>query len=157
MAAVQLMLLAGFRRIETLALRRDWVDEKAACGRFPQIKTGAQVRLLGRAALELIADQPFVDDSTFVFPGDAGNDHFIGIVRVLARLPRSAGLEPITPHMLRHTFASFAGGLGFSELTVAALLGHAPRGVRQRYVHLDKAVQLAAAEVCQAISRLFAE
>src|SRR5262249_41233703 len=117
-------------------------------------KSGAQVRPIGRAALDLIADQPVVDDSLFVFPGEAGNDHFVGIVRVLARLSVSAGLEPITPHLLRHTFARFAGDLGFSELTVAALLGHASRGVTQRYVHLDKVVQLAAEEVCRTISDL---
>jgi len=45
----------------------------------------------------------------------------------------------------------------YSELTVAALLGHASRGVTQRYVHLDKAVQLAAEEVCRTISGLLAE
>lgn len=156
-AAVQLMLLTGFRRMETLALRRDWVDAEAGCVRFPQTKTGAQVRPVGRAALKLIADQPVADDSLFVFPGDAGNDHFVGIVRVLARLSTSAGLEPISPHVLRHTFASSAGDLGFSKLTVAALLGHASRGVTQRYVHLDKAVQLAAEEVCRTISDLLAK
>lgn len=156
-AAGQLMMLTGFRRMETLALRRDWVDAEAGCVRFPQTKTGAQIRPIGRAAVDLIADQPVVDDSLFVFPGEAGNDHFVGIVRVLGRLSVSAGLEPITPHLLRHTFASFAGDLGFSELTVAALLGHASRGVTQRYVHLDKAVQLAAEEVCRTISDLLAK
>jgi integrase len=29
-----------------------------------------------------------------------------------------------TPHTLPHTFVSVAGDLGFSELTIAALLGH---------------------------------
>jgi integrase len=76
---------------------------------------------------------------------------------VLARLSTSAGLEPITPHVLRHIFATFASDLGFSELTVAALPGHASRGVTQRYVHLDKAVQLAAEEVCRTISDLLAK
>jgi hypothetical protein len=35
-----------------------------------------------------------------------------------------ARLEDVTLHTLRHTFASIAGDLGFSELTIAALLGH---------------------------------
>lgn len=95
-----------------------------------------------------------MDDSPFVFPGEAGNDHFVGIARVLARLSAAAEVDPITPHVLRHTFASFAGDLGFFELTVAALLGHASRGVTQRYVHLDKAVQLAAEEVCRTVADL---
>lgn len=53
-AAVKLMLLTGFRRMEALALRREWVDAEAGCIRFPQTKTGAQVRPVGRAALQLI-------------------------------------------------------------------------------------------------------
>lgn len=92
--------------------------------------------------------------NAFVFPGEARNDHFVGIARVLTRLFMSAELEPITPHVLWYTFASFAGDLGFPELTVAALLGHASRGVTQRYVHLDQAVQLAAERVCDEIAVL---
>lgn len=156
-AAIKLMLLTGFRRMEALTLQRGWVDAAAGCVRFPQTKTGAQVRPIGRAALHLIAEQPTVNDSPFVFPGEAGNDHFVGIARVLKRLSVVAELEPVTPHVLRHSFASFAGDLGFSELTVAALLGHASRGVTQRYVHLDKAVQLAAEEVCRTIHELLVE
>ena len=30
--------------------------------------------------------------------------------------------------------------MGFSELTIAALLGHASRGVTQRYIHIDEAL-----------------
>ncbi|NDV88856.1 tyrosine-type recombinase/integrase [Aurantimonas aggregata] len=153
-AAVTLMLLTGFRRMEALALRREWIDAGASCVRFPQTKTGAQVRPIGQAALRLLQMQPILGNSAFVFPGEIGNDHFVGVSRVLTRLSVAAKLEPVTPHLLRHTFASFAGDLGYSELTVAALLGHASRGVTQRYVHLDKATQLAADEVCRTISEL---
>jgi hypothetical protein len=44
-----------------------------------------------------------------------------------------------------------AGELGFSELTICALLGHAPRGVTQRYIHIDDATKLAANQVSKAI------
>ena len=37
-------------------------------------------------------------------------------------------LADVTPHTLRHTFASVAGDLGFSELTIAALLGQPTHG-----------------------------
>jgi integrase len=58
-------------------------------------------------------------------------------------------LADVTPHTLRHTFASLAGDLGFSELTIAALLGHASRGVTQRYVHIDEALRMAADRVAE--------
>lgn len=153
-AAITLLLLTGFRRMEALGLQRDWIDAGAGCVRFPQTKSGAQVRPVGQAALRLVQAQPVVGGSAFVFPGEVGNDHFVGISRVLARLSVAAKLEPVTPHLLRHTFASVAGDLGYSELTVAALLGHASRGVTQRYVHLDKAIQLAADDTCRNIREL---
>ena len=67
---------------------------------------------------------------------------------------RRATVADITPHTLRHTFASVAGDLGFSELTIAALLGHAARGVTQRYVHIDEALRVAADKVSDAIEVL---
>jgi len=42
---------------------------------------------------------------------------------------------------------------GFSELTIAGLLGHASRGVTQRYIHLDKALVLAANRVAAEIAQ----
>ena len=58
-------------------------------------------------------------------------------VRKLSSTPRERRLSrveierlaDITPHTLRHTFASPAGDLGLYELTIAALLGHSARGV----------------------------
>ncbi|WP_244593386.1 tyrosine-type recombinase/integrase [Methylosinus trichosporium] len=66
---------------------------------------------------------------------------------MLDRICERARLADITPHTLRHTFASLAGDLGFSELTIAALLGHASRGVTQRYIHIDEALRMAADRV----------
>jgi integrase len=75
---------------------------------------------------------------------------------VLERVCADARIENITPHTLRHTFASVAADLGFSELTIAALLGHAARGVTQRYVHIDEALRLAADRVSAEIEALLA-
>ncbi len=60
----------------------------------------------------------------------------------------------MTPHVLRHTFASLAAELVFSELTIAGLLGHAAQGVTQRYVHLDAALVLAADRVSRHVAHL---
>jgi integrase len=65
-----------------------------------------------------------------------------------------AKLKGVTPHVLRHTFASVAGDLGFSELTIAGLLGHSARGVTQGYVHLDTALVVAADRVSARIAEL---
>lgn len=44
-----------------------------------------------------------------------GDGHFIGLRKVLGRVCKRAELEGVTPHVLRHTFASVAGDLGNSE------------------------------------------
>ena len=152
-AAVRLIAITGFRRNEALGLQRGWLMDEGAIG-FPDTKTGAQVRPIGRAAVETIKAQLARSGSTeWVFPADRGCGHFVGLPKVLVRLCRAAGLKPITPHVLRHTFASLAAEIGFSELTIAGLLGHAAGSVTAGYVHLDRALVTAADRVADTIAR----
>jgi hypothetical protein len=52
----------------------------------------------------------------------------------------------ITPHVLRHSFASLAADLGYSEPTIASRIGHKKHSITSRYVHSADAVLLAAAD-----------
>lgn len=153
LAAIRFLLLTGFRRMEGLGLERAWLDKEEGAIRFPDTKSGAQIRIIGQAAVDLLLTQPKTK-SPFFFPADWGDGHFIGLVRVFDRVCKRVGLEDVTLHTLRHTFASVAADLGFSELTIAALLGHASRGVTQRYVHIDEALQLAADKVADEITAI---
>ena len=149
-AAVRFLLLSGLRRMEALTLTREIVDHQNSCIHFEDTKSGAQVRPIGTAALQAI-DAPA--RSGHVFPADRGSGHFIGVPRVLARLCLRAGLEGITVHVLRHTFAATAASMGYSELTIAGLLGHTVSGVTARYAHVpDSALVSAANCVSQAIA-----
>jgi integrase len=49
--------------------------------------------------------------------------------------------------MLRHSFASLAADLGYSEQTIAALVGQKGQTITSRYAHSADAVLLAAADV----------
>ena len=155
LTAIRFLLLTGFRRMEGLGLKRDWLDADERAIRFADTKTGPQLRVLGQAAVDLLLTQPETK-STFFFPADLGEGHFVGIVRVLDRVCARAKLAGVTPHTLRHTFARVAGDLGFSELTIAALLGHAARGVTQRYVHIDEALRMAADKIAAEIAAILA-
>lgn len=148
------MLLTGFRRMEVLAMRKAWIEPDDNCVAFPDTKSGAQMRAAGDAATTLLLSQGQRSGLALRLPADWGEGHFIGVVRVLDRVCARAGLERFTPHVLRHTFASIAASLGFSELTISGLLGHGPRGVTQRYVHLDAALVIAADQVAAEIARL---
>ena len=140
--------------MEVLGLERLWFSRKEHCIRFPDTKSGAQIRVLGEAAMACLESVATRDGSPFMFPADWGDGHFIGVVRVLDRICLKAKLKDVTPHVLRHTFASVAGDLGFSELTIAGLLGHSARGVTQGYVHLDTALVVAADQVSARIAEL---
>ena len=152
LASIQLMLLTGFRRMEALGLRYAWLDEH--CVRFPDTKTGKQLRIIGRAARSLIDLQRVVSDQTYVFPSERNEGHLISADRVLQRLCVTAQLESVSLHTLRHTFASVAADLGYTELTIAGLLGHAAQGVTQRYVHVDRALVAAADQISTHIAGL---
>ena len=63
----------------------------------------------------------------------------------------------ITPHVLRHSFASLAADLGYNEPTIASLLGHKTHSITSRYMHSADAVLLAAADaVANATMKLMA-
>jgi integrase len=147
-AAVKGLLLTGCRRNEILALPWSWLDAKARCIRFADSKSGEQIRPLGLAAVEFLSSRPKQGD--WVFPAGKGDGHFIGIPRVLDDLCERAGLADVSPHTLRHTFGSVAAELGFSEITIAGLLGHAARGVTQRYSHVPDTALLTAADLVSA-------
>lgn len=154
LAAVRMLLLTGFRRQEAIGLCHEWINTKQGYVRFPDTKTGAQVRVIGAAAAKVASEQARQTQSPYVFPADSGDGNFTAETATLRRLCSDAGIEAVTPHVLRHTFASMAGELGFSELTIKALLGHSARGVTQRYVHIDEAVRFAADRVSSHIEGL---
>jgi integrase len=154
LASVRLMLLTGFRISEVLGLKRDWLHADQGYVHFPDTKSDGQIRAVGPSAVKLASSQPNRRGCPYVFPSDIGVGRFTAASSVLRRLCEAAKIEGVTPHTLRHTFGSVAGDLGFSELTIAALLGHASRGVTQGYVHIDEPLSLATERVCEEIAGL---
>ena len=49
--------------------------------------------------------------------------------------------KDVTPHTLRHSFASLAADMGLPDHTISGLLGHRNGNITSRYMHLaDKAL-----------------
>ena len=85
-----------------------------------------------------------------MFPATRGEGDVImsGFKKLWKRIAKLGGLPPdVTPHVLRHSFASLAADLGYSEPVIAALVGHQGRSTTSRYLHSADAVLLAAADV----------
>jgi integrase len=82
-----------------------------------------------------------------VFPATRGEGRMSGFPKLWARIVNLGKLPAdVTPHVLRHSFASLASDLGYSEPTIAALVGHKGQTITSRYVHSADAVLLAAAD-----------
>ena len=96
---------------------------------FPDTKTGAQDRPIGKAALDVLTSRPMIVGCPYVFPSDYGNSHYKQVPDVLVRLCVAVKIKGVTAHTLRHTFGSIAGDMDYSELTIAELLRHGKRGV----------------------------
>lgn len=152
LAAIKALALTGCRRGEILGLPWKWLDKKNSCLRFGDTKTGAQIRPIGKTAVEFIAAQPRTKVQDWVFPATTGDGHFVGLPRIFYALCRRANIEDASLHTLRHSFASAAAALGYSEFTIAGLLGHSLSGVTARYAHMpDKAIVAAADRVSERI------
>jgi integrase len=149
--AIKLLALTGCRRGEIERLRWSEVDIAGQCLRLRETKEGRSIRPLGKAAVELISTLP--KDDEFVFPSRAKGKPFAGLPKVWRRVMRGTKLAQLTPHGLRHAYASVASDLGYAEPTIAALLGHATGTTTSRYIHhLDAALIGAADSVCAQIA-----
>lgn len=145
-AAIKLAALTGLRRGEVLALKWREIDRPGFCLRLGDTKTGQSVRPIGAAALSVLDTQS--NETDFVFPADRGEGHYSGLPKVAADIFAAAMLDDVSLHTLRHSFASVANGLGYTEATIAAMLGHSTKKITGKYIHhLDTALIAAAMNV----------
>ncbi|WP_017183369.1 tyrosine-type recombinase/integrase [Sphingobium xenophagum] len=154
LGVLKTLLLTGYRREEAQAMQRSWVNAAGGFVSFPDTKGGAQVRAIGPAALKIVQSQPEILGNPYVFASEAGAGPYTAVSSCLDRVCKLAGISGVTPHTLRHTFGSIAGELGFSELTIRAMLGHASQNVTQDYIHIDEALKLAVQRTSDEIARL---
>jgi integrase len=145
-AAVRFLALTGWRLGEALALEWAHVDLDRRTATLPDTKTGRSVRPLSHGACHILSALPRL--GPLVFPASRGSSgRMTGFRKPWERIARLGGLSgEITPHTLRHSFASLAADLGYAEPTIAALIGHKGQSVTSRYVHSADAVPLAAAD-----------
>ena len=144
-ALARFLALTGWRSGEAIALTWGEVDVERRTATLADSKTGKSVRPLSAAACAILFALPRSGD--LVFKAARGSGRMTGFPIVFSRIREHAGLPPdITPHVLRHSFASVAGDLGYSESTIGALIGHKGASITSRYIHAADAVLLAAAD-----------
>jgi integrase len=143
----RLLALTGCRLGEIVQLKWSEIDAASGCFRLEDTKEGSSIRPIGRRVFDLLATVPQAAGCPYVLPAVQQSGRPLGgLPKGCKRLAARAGLEGVTPHTLRHSFASVAGDLGFTESTIAAMLGHAAGSVTSRYVHHLDCVLVAAAD-----------
>jgi integrase len=143
---IRQIALTGCRRSEMIGLMWTEADMGASCLRLADSKEGATIRPIGLPVIEYLEERRKTQTGTYVFPGPRAEDAaFGGFPNHWKQIFKNSPLADVTPHVLRHSFASVANDLGFTEVTIAALVGHAKGSVTSKYIHsLDTALVMAA-------------
>jgi integrase len=181
--ALRLLALTGLRHSEAVNLTWAEVDfagiltrrgtKRIGSLRLSDSKTGPSVRPLNDQARRLLSqihswqrlvpiDRRPPGDCVFWAQrrGAGSYGGLAGAVRRIARVEQLSRADQLTladfsPHHLRHAFATIADGLGMTEATIAALLGHRKGTVTSRYIgRVDEVLFDAANEVANEIHRL---
>ena len=142
-----ILLDTGMRISEMVAIRIDAVD--ITHGLITIIGKGQKERIVpfsrrtSQALLRYIKQyqaQLCSDASPYLFP--TANGEYISVNSVqqhIRRLAIRAGFNGtrITPHILRHTFATLAIANGANVFTVKDILGHKSLAMTMKYTHLS--------------------
>ncbi len=140
-AALEILYATGLRVSELLGLSRASLAEGAE---LLMVKgKGGKERLVplsdaaARAAAALVADAP---KSVYLFPGRDPSAPMTrqGFWQLIKYVALVAGLDParVSPHVLRHSFASHMLAHGADLRSLQALLGHADIATTQIYTHV---------------------
>jgi integrase/recombinase XerC len=140
-ALFELMYGCGLRVSEAVGL--NWSDVDLQNGWVKVFGKGSKERLVpfgppARAALEsVLADRADGGQPIFVnYQG--GRLTSRSVARVLTRhLVRLASAKSLSPHGLRHSFATHLLAAGADLRTIQELLGHSRISTTQRYTHVD--------------------
>lgn len=142
---IRQIAFTGCRRSEIIGLAWREVDTEGSCLRLADSKEGVSVRAVGLPVIEFLEAHGKGKIGTYVFPGLDEDNAFGSFPNHWEQIFKKSPLADVTPHVLRHSFASIANDLGFTEITIAALVGHSKGTMTSKYIHtLDTALIMAA-------------
>jgi len=142
---IRQIALTGCRRSEIIGLMWIEADTDGSCLRLENSKEGVSVRPVGLPVVEYLEERRKGATGTYVFPGQDEDNAFGSFPNHWEQIFKKSPLSNVTPHVLRHSFASIGNDLGFTEVTIAALVGHSKGSVTSKYIHtLDTALIMAA-------------
>jgi integrase/recombinase XerD len=150
-AAFELLYCTGLRVSELLALptramagEAPLISVRGKGGKERLVPVSASARLavaaLAAASLARAAGTASAPASRFLFPGRDPSRPLTrqGFDRIVRETALQAGIDParVSPHVLRHSFASHMLARGADLRTLQMLLGHADIATTQIYTHV---------------------
>ncbi len=147
-AMLELLYATGMRVSELVSLR--WEDFDLNLGVLRCMGKGSKERLIpvGKSALRVVeaymrSGRPALLKQTaapFLFLNHRGTRlSRVGFWKILARYGRIAGIAtPLTPHLVRHSFATHLLERGADLRSIQLMLGHSDISTTQIYTHVMK-------------------
>lgn len=137
---VALLYSSGLRRNELLNLKIEDIDSKRMLVRVKQAKGNKdRITLLSQNALEdLRSYYKNWKPREYLFEGQKGGRYSgQAVVKVVKNAAFKAKLKiPVTPHMLRHSFATHLLEAGVDLRQIQVLLGHQSSKTTEIYTHV---------------------
>lgn len=153
--AIRLLLLTGSRKAEVLTATWDQFDLDAGVWVKPSAHTKQKKRHrvpLSAPAKELLVEIAKTSDGDYVFPGRRAGEPLKEIKTSWAAICKTAELEGVRVHDLRHSYASILASAGLSLPIIGQLLGHTQVSTTARYSHLyDQPLREATERVAAAV------
>jgi integrase/recombinase XerD len=143
MALLELLYGSGLRASEVISLPRAAVRPGQP---FLILRgKGAKERLVPISSRAESAVKAWLDNvpvsSAWLFPGGKKHISRVRLFQLVREMAADAGIRPerISPHVLRHAFATHLLSGGADLRVLQALLGHADIATTQIYTHVDAA------------------
>lgn len=152
-AAFRLLILTGCRMSEIRNLKWEYVTETHLA--LPDSKTGARMIPLPPVARIVLESLTREKDNPYVIVGEIEGQQIQDLEKPWRRIRKSAELDDVRIHDLRHTYASNAIMAGLPLPVLGKILGHTQIQTTMRYVHLaDQPVRDAADKVSKGLGEL---
>jgi integrase/recombinase XerD len=140
-AMLELLYAAGLRVSESVGLKRG--DLNLELGLVRCVGKGSKERIVPVGAPALAAVRAYLaarrDAAAPLFLGNKGRPLTrVAFWRIISRYARQAGIRtPVSPHTLRHSFATHMLEGGADLRAIQELLGHADIATTQIYTHIS--------------------
>jgi integrase/recombinase XerD len=146
-AMLELLYATGMRVSELVGLKRSQLDLESGFARV--VGKGRKERIVPLGSAASVAVRRYLDAKAKKFKDRAPDREALFVTkfgkpmtrnefwRQLKNFCRQAGVKPISPHTIRHSFASHLLEGGADLRTLQELLGHSSLSTTQIYTHVE--------------------